>query len=154
MQTNCLHVKFFRPTTWKDRVVSFLCRGIFCHCGLSFWYGSMWWYLDSLPGRGMKLIPTEGPQTDHIAHIQSSDTRVMNWVKEHLDTKYGWLDGVRIVIRKWTGISFIGNPKGMVCSEMIATMLNDLEITDFFTTALTPDELGEMLCVGLVFESD
>jgi len=143
-----LYFKFFRPVSCFDRLVTFFSIGSFCHCGVTFLTDTGAVYAESIAPKGVVIHANAGPVADQVRELPVSKDGcvvVRAWFIAHQDEKYGWLDLIRIGVRKWTGLSLFGNPRGMVCSECLATMLSELGLLSIRSTGLTPSELDIFL---------
>ena len=143
-----LYFKFFRPVSCFERLLTFFSLGRFCHCGVTFLTDKGAVYVESIAPRGVVIHANAGPTADQVCELRTSKDGcvvVLAWFIAHQDEKYGWLDLLRIGVRKWTGLSVFGNPKGMVCSECLASMLDALGLWSLHNTELTPSELADFL---------
>jgi hypothetical protein len=119
-------------------------KGRFCHVGIAFSDSGVWHYSD-MQGSGLILFNGTGPHSDNIIAVPTRGALVLPWVIKRVGERYGWLDLLVIATRKWLPRTLGGNPNGMVCSEMVATLLDELRICEIPDRQLTPTELYTLL---------
>lgn len=145
-----IQINFHLPASRIDRLVSFFGRTRFCHVSISYQIAGQWWGAESLATTGVHVFKLNGkPKADAVAYSPIFPTMAEAWLSRRAGEPYGFLDSLAAGIRKWTGVRIGGNPRGMMCAELAAKMMEELIAYEIEDTAITPDELAKRMGVML-----
>jgi hypothetical protein len=127
---------FFKAGTLIQKMVAFFTRGAFSHVGIAFWMENnageeTLFFVDSAPGSGRKisLLSSFSRHKMEIVSCGLDWDKVAGFALKNTGTShYSYIDAIMMGIEKTLRINIFNKPRGEVCSEFVAAVLNKGEI--------------------------